>query len=183
MSLKLKAQLFFYDFDGSLIASMTPEHGKDIWTKFYQKPYPHIGWWSKEESLDIHAFPNKPKEEVHQAYLKTKKEKFCVKNFNYLLTSRMPKLKQYVLAILDKHDIVMDEYFFASDKNKGEKIYEEVQKMLIAYDVITVTVYEDRLKEVKVIEAFRDKLKDLGVELVIVKIESDADLNDNVKGK
>ena len=176
--MKIKTTLNFWDFDGTLIATQTPEHGKDIWSKYHKKVYPHVGWWSKDLSLCIQAFSNNTKPEVHNAYLKTKKEIFCVKNFNYLLTSRMPKLKPHVLAILDKHKIVMDEYFFASDKNKGEKIYDEVQKMLLAYDVTNVTVYEDRLKEVKVIEAFRDKLKDLGVELTIVKIESDADLND-----
>ncbi len=175
MSIKKQVEISFYDFDGSLVDSQTPLHGKDIWAKYHQKPYPHIGWWSKPESLCMKAFTNKPKEEVHSQYKIAKSD---ANHFNYLLTSRLPRLKKEVIDILDSHGITMDEYFFASDKNKGEKIYDEVQKMLIAYDVKKVTVYEDRMKEVKVIEEFREKLKELGVELKIVKIESDADAND-----
>jgi hypothetical protein len=168
-----KITICFYDFDGSLIDSQTPEPGREIWSKHHGKPYPHIGWWSKPESLCIDAFENKPKPEVHQDYLKHAGQP---DTRNYILTSRMLKLKHLLKAILDKHGIVMDDILCAHGPlTKGERIIAAINDIERGGDSVgQVNVWEDRNKEIATMESVRGHIEGRGIVLNITKVESDA---------
>lgn len=166
--------LNFWDFDGTLIDSMLPIPGKTLWAQHHGRPYPHIGWWSKPESLDINVFECKPKEIAYAAY-----EKHATNDdaYNYILTSRIPKLKPHLKIILDKHDIIMDEILCANGPlNKGERIIailngHEIER---GETIGEINVWEDRNKEIVLIEPYREYLKSKNIALNIYKIESDA---------
>lgn len=168
-----KITLNFFDFDGSLIDSPVPDSGRTKWSEHHGKPYPHLGWWGREESLDLNVFDIKPKDIAHTAYLHHSKEP---STHNYILTSRIPKLKDKLKAILDTNDIQMREILCAKGSlNKGERIIEVLGIVEAQGEVVDeINVWEDRNKEIVTIEPFREFLVERGITLNIFKIESDA---------
>jgi len=166
--------LNFFDFDGTLIATPLPDPGKALWEQQHGKPYPHIGWWSKPESLCMDTFTIKPREIAHTAYLKYANDSNA---FNYILTSRLQKLKPLLNAILFKNDItaIVDILCAHGSLNKGERIVEILNDYEAEGDIISeINVWEDRNKEIVTIEPFREYFKNKGIALNIYKIESDA---------
>jgi len=168
-----KITLNFFDFDGSLIDSPLPDNGKIRWSEHHGKPYPHLGWWGREESLDLDVFDIKPKDIAHAAYLRHSKDP---STHNYILTSRIPKLKDKLKAILDANDIQMIEILCAKGGlTKGQQIIELLATVESAGKTVgEINMWEDRNKEIATIEPFRVFLTSAGITLNIYKIESDA---------
>ena len=165
--------LTFFDFDGTLIHSPLPDNGKIEWANYYNKPYPHLGWWGRSESLDLNVFNVIPNHIIYQEYLKFKK---LNNSFNVILTSRIPKLKQYLADILYHNDIYMDDILCADGAlTKGERIVKEYQRFINdGHDIKEIYVWEDRNKEIITIEPFRKYFEDNGVSLIIYKVQSEA---------
>ncbi len=89
--------LYLFDFDGCLADTPMPEVGKVLWSGYYNTKYPHVGWWSKKESLDmkvfqIHSFP-----ETVREYEKSKKDPNGVVG---LLTNRLITLKREIMEVV-----------------------------------------------------------------------------------
>lgn len=163
-------KICFFDFDGTLFDSPTPDTGKELWSKHHGKPYPHIGWWSKFESLDTEVFDFVPKEPTHSDYLKVFGEHPC-----HLLTSRMPKFESVMCKILHMNNIAFNGYHFASSKTKGERIDNVIENYALQGKTFSeIHFWEDRNKEIVTVEALRDKWKISGIDLHIHKIQSDA---------
>lgn len=75
-----------------------------MWSKYYGKEYPHIGWWSKPESLDLNVFDIKLYDTVVNVINKNKNDN----TFLLLLTNRLYKLENSVKEVLNKNNIVFD---------------------------------------------------------------------------
>lgn len=165
--------LNFFDFDGSLIDSALPDPGKKIWSEFYGKPYPHIGWWSKPESLDTKVFKCEPREVAYNAYLDYEE---LLDTYNYILTSRIPKLKQELAEVLSINGIIMDDILCAKDNlTKGQRILEVIATHTNKGETVAmINVWEDRNKEIVTIEAERSIIEGMGITLNVFKIQSDA---------
>jgi len=94
-----------FDFDGTLIDTALPEIGKKIWKEKTGEDYPHKGWWSKKETLDIDVFENKPFDAVEKAF---KVERSKPNTFVVLCTGRIVRLTTPVNKILDKYGFEFD---------------------------------------------------------------------------
>jgi len=131
-------KLAFYDFDGTLADSPLPEQGKEEWSKVYGKPYPHIGWWGRVESLDIKVFEI----ELFDTTEKLARQDISdPETLAFILTSRMEKLRPALEAVLDYHGIRFDYVDMKSGgETKGQKILNYISKYP---DVVRVDVYDD----------------------------------------
>jgi hypothetical protein len=110
--------LYFFDFDGTLADSPTPEEGKNKYQEITGNPYPHQGWWGRTESLD--AFDVKLHDKIINFYNKAKQNQNAKV---FLLTNRVPKVKNAVMNILNKNNLKFDSYSFKSgDDSKIERI-------------------------------------------------------------
>lgn len=112
-------RIAFYDFDGTIIDSPMPDLGKLLWAKKYGKVYPHMGWWSKPESLDMELFDIKPIKEVERRLQKDIKDKNC---WVVLLTNRISKLKAQVSEVLNHLNISVDEFQMMDRINYSKNI-------------------------------------------------------------
>lgn len=101
------------DFDGTLINTTMPEIGKDIWKRVKGEDFPHRGWWSKRESLDIDLFDNDVFSDILAVFNKAKSE---ANTFVALCTGRVTPLTKEVNAILAKHNLVFDDVVLTGDK-------------------------------------------------------------------
>ncbi len=110
----------FFDFDGTLIDTMEPNEGKKIWKEKTGKDYPHKGWWSKRETLDLEVFENKPFPDIVREYEKMKGDDSI---YLALSTGRIIPLEKQVHAILNKYNLIFDEVVLNGDPSftiKGE---------------------------------------------------------------
>ena len=130
-------KLTFFDFDGTLADSPTPENGREKYKETTGLDYPHVGWWGKKESLepfDVKFFPS-----TIEFY---KKSKANTNNKTILLTNRIPKLKDVVKTKLDSAHLTFDEYSFKYGK---EAKTERIEKFMQKYpDVIEIEIHDDQ---------------------------------------
>lgn len=135
---RAEKKVVFYDFDGTLMDSPLPEDGKVIYQEKTGKPYPHMGWWGRSESLDLNVFDIKTNPEVEAAY---RKDKADPNAYVILLTNRLAKLDRSVIAVLNKHGMSFDAYSFKNDgREKGERV---LDIMKTSYPNITKLEFYD----------------------------------------
>jgi len=136
-------RLFAFDFDKTLMQTPEPEEGKVIWKEKTGTEYPHIGWWSKPESLDLNVFNIKPFPNVLNVL---KKEMSNPYSYVIVLTSRLEKLRSSVHSVLDANWIDVHKLDMANDKRtKGDKILEYINEFPSLEEI---NVYDDREKDI-----------------------------------
>jgi len=138
-STEMEKEVIFFDFDGTLMNSPLKEPGIIQWSKVKGTPYPHKGWWGREESLDLNVFDIQPHKELFNIYNNVKNDT-NVKTV--LLTNRMEKLREPIMAILRKHNITFDLYSFKrNEQTKGDRIMDIMQNTYP--DIKKFTFYDD----------------------------------------
>lgn len=145
----------FFDFDGCLFFNLLPEEGKVKWEEIHGIPYPHKGWWSKPESLDIKMgiYPN-----LHVIDHK----RSCKKDDNlpltsyHLLTARLGKLEPQIRTILQSEELVFDKYHFTHDKVATVKKTLELPEYS---NVERIFLYDDREKELGPFMSLKHELR------------------------
>lgn len=148
--------LAYFDFDGTLIKSVPEEEGKKRWEQVKNMQYPHKGWWSKPESLDMDVFEIAPNSSVVKDY----KERYNDSNtLCFLLTNRIPDLEPTIKEILNSHGIVMDGYYFREkNRDKAKIIKEEIQ---IYPNVEMIEIWDDREKQISKFRELKNELKNI----------------------
>lgn len=146
-------RLCVMDFDSTLFNTPSPETGKAEWSRKMGKPYPHIGWWGRPESLDLNVFDIKPFPSV---LLQLKKEVVLPDTYIVILTSRMEKLRPQVQAILDANKIRVDKLDMKrAEGDKGVKVMRYIQEFP---ELKTVNVYDDRDTDIESYERIRNQI-------------------------
>jgi hypothetical protein len=156
-------KLAFYDLDGCLINSPTPDEGKIIWKEKTGEDWPHKGWWYEPDSLntdvfDIKTYPNI----VNQL----QKDNADPETYTLLLTGRLENMSEQIREILNTHGLHFDDYNFAQkpEEPKTERIKKYLEKFPEANDVV---VYDDRDKEIRKFKEFKDKIRIFGIDFEI----------------
>lgn len=99
-------RLVVFDIDGTLLDTYSPEIGKLMWEKYYNKNFPYKGWWGRKESLDTDVFNIKPFPNV---LAQLRKEQATPDTSVIILSSRMEKLRPEIEKILNINNIVVDD--------------------------------------------------------------------------
>ena len=135
-------KISIFDFDGTLMRTPHPEDGKKEWENFYNKDYPHIGWWSKPESLDDAVFNIEPIESTVTDYLK---EMGDPNTLVIMLTGRLPHHHDQVLELLMTHNIVFDQYRYKETGDTlGSKLHTIISLLNKYPNVSSIEMWEDR---------------------------------------
>lgn len=143
-SAKKHNRVIFFDFDGTLVDSPQPETGKAKWSEFYNKPYPHLGWWSKPESLDLNVFDIKVIKSIkaqYDEYMRNPDDHVV------LITNRVSALKDNILDVLNKHNISFEYHLFGDTKlNKGQRILKLMKEKYP--NIKEIIFYDDDIKNI-----------------------------------
>ena len=154
----------FFDFDSTLMNSPDPDPGKAVYEEQLGVPYPHLGWWGREESLH-ECLDVQPHQEVVERLLKCDGEHQC----RVLLTNRQYKLRHVVKALLDKHGMVLDEFAFKRDEaDKPERLLQ----LLARYpNVKRVFCYDDDTEvALPRLTALNEQLAARGIEINVFRV-------------
>ncbi len=135
-------KISIFDFDGTLMRTPHPEEGKKKWENFYNKKYPHIGWWSKPESLDDAVFNIDTIENTINDY---KREIKNPHTLVIMLTGRLPHQHDQIIELLKFHKIVFTEYHY---KESGDTLNSKLN---------SITTLLNRFPQVNYIEMWEDR--------------------------
>lgn len=157
-------KLAVFDFDGTLIDTPLSDTGRLEYEKKTGKPWPHEGWWSKAESLDMTIFDIKPIPSVKEAYHfeKSKDEVLLI-----MLTGRMINKKidftNHVKHILDTHGFEFDEYILNRGGSTDVSKIKSMEKLLEKHtDVVEMELWDDRIEHIPIFEAWGKKQLESG---------------------
>jgi hypothetical protein len=146
-------KLVAIDFDKTLMQTFEPEEGKEIWSDAKGVEYPHVGWWSKPESLDMEVFDIKPFTNVLSLLRREVNNK---ETYVIILTSRQEKLRPEVQVVLDANHIVVDKLDMkTSEKTKGEKILEYIHEFP---ELRQIDVFDDRESDILGYKEIREQI-------------------------
>ena len=136
--------LYCFDFDDTLVHTMLPDPGMQIWEEKTGKPWPYIGWWSKFETLDMNIFDTPKNEWVYKKYLDAKADPT---GYLFLATGRLdkaPGMRDGVQKILDHYGFDFDEVFL----NWGEDTFkfktQLFEQMIVKTGCRHFIMYDDR---------------------------------------
>jgi len=135
-------KISIFDFDGTLMRTPHPEEGKKEWETFHNEDYPHIGWWSKPESLDDAVFNIEPIESTVDDYIKEKENPNTIV---IMLTGRLPHHHDQIVELLLLHNIVFDEYHYKETGDTlGSKLHTIISLLNRYPNVSSIEMWEDR---------------------------------------
>lgn len=97
----MSKKLISFDFDGTLIMTPLEEEGKKVWQEINGHKYPHKGWWSHPESLDLNIYKPEPNPWVLEEFKKSTSED----NYVFIATGRIKKLESDVKKVLEFNNI------------------------------------------------------------------------------
>lgn len=177
-SYELINKISIFDFDGTLMNTPHPEEGKKQWEEFTGKKYPHIGWWSKPESLDDAVFDIQPIQSTINDYLK---EKSNPDTLVIMLTGRLPHQAEQVEELLLLHNVSFDEYHYKGNGDTLSSKINTIKSLLNRFPNVTeIEMWEDR--EPHAIE-FKQWGEENGVNLKVNLVTSNESINESVENK
>jgi hypothetical protein len=149
-----------FDFDGTLVDTPLPDAGKEIHQQKTGKPWPHTGWWSKPESLDLDVFEMPVVQSVVKSYTE---EKGKPDTLMVMMTGRLPKLSTEVETILRHKGLTFDKHIYNMGGATVDSKVKSLDKLLIEYpNVVDIEMWDDRVAHIPTFEAWGDKQKGAG---------------------
>jgi hypothetical protein len=153
--------LSVFDFDGTLIDSPMPDTGRAEYEQKTGKPWPYQGWWGRVESLDMDVFDIKPIPSVIADY---RTEKSDPNTSVIMLTGRMQKLSDKVMAILKANGLEFDGYYFNRGGSTDVEKIRTLNKVLDEQPSIKVVkMWDDRLEHIPIFEQWGKEKVESGV--------------------
>ena len=160
-------KLAIFDFDGTLIDTPLPDVGRDHYHTKTGTPWPHEGWWGRQESLDMTIFEMPTVEMVIEAY---EKERASESTAVVLLTGRMIKLSDHVKLILDTKGLTFDEYHYNKGGKTEDAKIKSMEKLLEKYPTaMEMELWDDRTLHIPIFQAWGNAQLETG-RLTIFKI-------------
>lgn len=109
--------LYSFDFDDTMCHTVDDESGKQIWKDKFGTDWPHIGWWSKPETIDPEIYDTPVNPWVYEKYLEASADEdgACI-----LATGRLqkvPKMRENIQKILMSHNLSFDEIYVINSSN------------------------------------------------------------------
>ncbi len=135
------SKLVSFDFDDTLCHTPLPEVGKEIWLEKTGTEWPHRGWWSKRESLDLDVFDIPINEWVYEKYLNAASDD---STYLVMVTGRVEPLRKEVELVLNHHNLSFDEVYlnFGGDTFSFKtRLFENLIKRVNPDEFI---MYDDR---------------------------------------
>jgi hypothetical protein len=153
------------DFDGTLMDTMTPDKGKDIWRKSTGFDWPHKGWWGREESLDVVVFGCNPIPSVISAY---NQESGDTSTWMVMMTGRIPKLQNQVRNMLDQHSLTFDEYLYNTGGPTLDFKINKLNSFLQRFPALeSIAIFEDRPEHT---QAFRQWGESVNIQVEVTQV-------------
>jgi hypothetical protein len=150
-------KLSVFDFDGTLVDTPLPnDENKQMWADYHGKDWPYIGWWGRNETLDMDIWEMPLIPDTIKDY-RTKKSND--ETMVIMLTGRMSKQKPFVMRILEKYGLTFDKYLL---KRGGNTITDKLSQLnqLLAENpsIKEIEMWDDRDSHIPQFEEWGESL-------------------------
>ena len=156
-----KRKLCVMDFDGTLVDTpvASPEN-KQKWADYHGKPWPYLGWWGRDESMDSDVWEMSVVEEVFDDYQKEVKNP---ETLMVLLTGRLKKQENIVRNIVNERGYQFDYYLFNTGGRTLNNKINHLNNLLNRYpNIREVELWDDRTPHFETFEEWGQRLIDIG---------------------
>lgn len=144
-------KLAVFDFDGTLFDTLDEKNGKLQWLLKTGSNYPHVGWWSKPESLNSDILPIKPYNNILSLLNKYNNDGDY---YVIILTNRIEKLRPQVEEILNKFNVSVDKVILKEgDRTKGDVILSILNEIK---SINYIVVYDDMQNDMGKLKAYTE---------------------------
>jgi hypothetical protein len=113
--------LYSFDFDDTLFHTMLPNPGEKIWQEKTGEVWPHRGWWSKPETLDIEIFDTPKNDWTYKEYLKTTEETDSLRILATGRLQKVPGMRENIEKIINEHNFSFDEIWVINSDDEKQK--------------------------------------------------------------
>lgn len=145
-----------FDFDGTLVDTPLPTTGKDVYKEKTGKEWPHRGWWSQPDTLDMDIFDIPVIETVIEDY---KLERAQSDTLVIMLTGRIPRLSTHVEKILKSKGLSFDAYFYNTGGQTLDHKIKVMQTLINQFpEVTSLKMWDDRLEHIPAFQAWGEGL-------------------------
>ena len=158
-------KLICFDLDDTLCHTMKPEEGKPLWKEKTGQDWPHRGWWSKPETLDLDIFDTKVNPYVYEEYLKAVSDP---DNYVICATGRVEKLRPEVEALLSKLNLAFDAIYLNTGGDTFTFKCRLFEKFIRKLGVDEFVMYDDRYEHLVEFEKWA-KTIDCRITIIDVK--------------
>ncbi len=159
-------KLYIFDFDGTLIGTPLPDEGRLLYESKTGTPWPHSGWWSKKESLDMGVFDMPVIESVISAYEKAKEDS---EGIVVMMTGRIKKLAKHVETILEAKGLSFDRCMYNTGGSTLECKLKSLDELLEEHPSIEeVHCFDDRIPHVPFFEEWGRSKPNIKFEITVV---------------
>lgn len=113
--------LYSFDFDDTLFHTMLPDPGMQIWQKETGTPWPHRGWWSKPETLDMDIFETPMNMWTYREYLNATKDPESIRILATGRLQKVPGMRENIEKIIHLHNFSFDEVWVIESDDESQK--------------------------------------------------------------
>lgn len=156
-----KRKLSVFDFDGTLVeTAIASTENKKKWSEYHGKPWPYIGWWGRDESMDSNVWEMPVVKEVFNDY---QREVENPETLMVLLTGRLKKQEDIVKNIVNQRGYHFDHYLFNTGGRTLDNKIKHLNNLLTKNpDIREIELWDDRMEHFGEFESWGRKLKDIG---------------------
>lgn len=161
--------IYSFDFDDTLVHTPEEIEGRKLWKLTTGLDWPHVGWWSKPESLNMEVFAPITilNPWVYNKYL----EALADENGHVVMvTGRIKSLEKEVNTVLDTFNLNFENKFFNWGGDTFTFKCKVFKKLMSEHKADELIMYDDRQEH---LFKFRDwaKEQDFNVTIIDVKFK------------
>ena len=153
-------KLSVFDFDGTLVDTpLDTEESRQQWADYHKKDWPYLGWWGRNESLDMDVWDMPVIPDTIKDY---KDESSNPNTMVVMLTGRLEKQRPYVMAIIKKYGLKFDRYLLKQGGRTIEDKLRQLNGILKQNPTIKeVEMWDDRDNHILSFQTWGDSLEDI----------------------
>ena len=141
--IKATNKVYIIDFDDTLFYTPHEEEGRKRYEEVTGEEYPHIGWWSRGESLDMDIHDIPVNESILQKFRECESDSNCKTVLCTGRTDFKEEIKEGVRKILKENNIYFDEEYLTRGRTLDYKL-KIFNKMFEEYPDAEIKIYDDR---------------------------------------
>ena len=141
--LKAINKVYIIDFDDTLFFTPHEEEGKQRYEEVTGEEYPHIGWWSRGESLDMDIYDIPVNQSILQKFRECESDAECKTVLCTGRTDFKEEIKEAVRKVLRKNNINFDEEYFTRGRTLDYKL-KIFDKMFEENPNAEIKIFDDR---------------------------------------
>ena len=150
-------KVYCFDFDGTLFNTPDRNIGAPIWRQKMGENWPHIGWWSKPETIDDTIFKIEPIHKIVEKYKEAISDPY---GYVILATGRIekPEMRKGVENLLSKNNLKFKDIYLNDSGDTFKFKVNLFSKIIEQTKCDEFIMYDDRVEHLRKFELWASRM-------------------------